>query len=262
MALLASGASEDDKLKGLFQHILLSSNDESLKTALSAYMLQQSTSSNRSNGSNGNNDSKKGKKKKIAAELKDLPPPKDGESHSKYIASKDKTAVYCDYCKRWSYFLHHTTERCYRRINEQEKSATGTSGVSLRANLASLAVDEDDMFTPVISLACATVNTDTNIPHSTYAFPPQYRDFSLDVSVDGYNDDSIETASNNDSFQAAPLGMLFDEMDGPYLTSYQADPNVPSILEDEYDSISVTNSVMDDLHVHNKSFEEVFLERR
>ena len=40
VALLVSDASENNKLKGLFQHILLSSSDESLKTALLASGLK------------------------------------------------------------------------------------------------------------------------------------------------------------------------------------------------------------------------------
>lgn len=80
MILLASNASKGDKLQDLFQHILLSANGESLKTAFSAYVLQDKSSS----------DGKKKilqpkKKPNVQAELKDLPAPKDGESNVKLI---------------------------------------------------------------------------------------------------------------------------------------------------------------------------------
>ena len=122
MALLASNASQEDKLQGLFQHILHSSEDESLKTALAAYMLKD----NSSNGSNST--SRPRKKPKVPAELKDLPAPKDGEPTAKFIKDKDKTAAYCHFCKKWSYCQQHTTNNCFAHIRSEGKSHT-TGGV-------------------------------------------------------------------------------------------------------------------------------------
>ena len=90
MALLASNASNNDKLQGLLQHILLSSQDESLKTTLSAYMSQNSGSYT-SNSSNGNK--KKKKKHTTLDALKDLLSPKNSEASAKFIKASDKIAI-------------------------------------------------------------------------------------------------------------------------------------------------------------------------
>ena len=178
----------------------------------------------------------------------------------------DKTAIWCRFCKKWSYFKHHATEWCFKCIESEGKSSSGLGNVLLRANLASLAIDEDDMFTPVISLACTQVNTDVAFPTSTHAMPPYYRDFSLDVSING-DTNSSATLSNHYSFLVAPLGMPFDEIDGPYVNDYYQDSSMLSTSHDvksdlEYNFLSVTNSIIDDLCIHSKSYKEVFLERR
>ena len=63
----------------------------------------------------------------------------------------------------------------------------------LRANLASLLIDENDVFTPVITLACVNINYYVK-----------------------------------DSFPEAPLGASFDKIDSPCLNYYQDEFSISS----------------------------------
>ena len=108
MALLYSTSSIEEKLQGLLKHVLAASRDESLKTALTDFLLQTNNSDTNS-GSKGS----KFKKKKIP-ELLSFPPPIDGESLTKEI--RNNVATHHSFSNKWYYTQQHTVEWCYSLI--------------------------------------------------------------------------------------------------------------------------------------------------
>ena len=67
-------------------------------------------------------------------------------------------AVCCDFCKQWSFALQHSTERCFKKLNQiAEQNNNVNKNAAVQANLA-LSMpnnDKDVMFQPTISLVMA-----------------------------------------------------------------------------------------------------------
>ena len=80
--------------------------------------------------------------------------PKDGEPHAKQ--ANGKSAYWCDRHERWTFQKGHTTEICRGRLRKEaqaqartQSQATATSpgsGPTLRANLAALLQDTEEVF--------------------------------------------------------------------------------------------------------------------
>lgn len=141
MALLANSSSKDDKLSAMVQ-LIDSTEDQYLKTALTAFFLKDSSS-------------KSNKKRKDNSTLKNLAAPENNGSRTKKV--DNKIATYCDFCKKWSFTQQHTTERCYARKAAEKKNST--SLIATLASLSNFDDDEDKLFTPDITLAYT--NTDS-----------------------------------------------------------------------------------------------------
>ena len=150
--------SSDDKFKDTLREMILSADSETLTK-----MVMNFSSNSNGNSYKGNGRRSKPRKPEPWMLVKKLP----NEPSTKVV--NGKTAVYCDFCERWSLNYRHTTARCYKRIaaendqnsNQANASNPNQANVTLQANLAALlrGHDESNLFNPTITMA---VHDDTH----------------------------------------------------------------------------------------------------